>query len=220
VWGNLDGAELQAMGPIRDKDSSQLHITNVVHGSFGFVLEELDNQTEPMFHTPLSQAADQVAQYISTFAGENDATFAQMIDRLNPRVFHTIRQFFETLHKDKATFRLVEGERDERFDRVAVERAWNRAEASNVVEERVPMIGRLLGIIPIKRRFELESSETGAVIEGKVDERFGRTYLERINNEQLAGKRWKALLYKRTVTKVGRDPVDQYTLLELDELPE
>jgi hypothetical protein len=170
-----------------------------------------------MFQSPLSLAADQVAEYIANFAGENEATFSQMIDVLNPRVFQAIREFFGFVHKDKATFRLVEGQRDQQFDRIAVERAWNRAEASNVLEERLHVQGRLLGVIPMKRRFELESDETGTVIEGKVGEKFGQSYLERINNEQLAGKRWRALLHKRTVTKIGRDPVDNYTLLELEE---
>ena len=59
VWGTLaTGAPLQQMGPVRDKGASQLHITSVVHGSFGFLLEELDPQGEPMFPTPLSLAAD------------------------------------------------------------------------------------------------------------------------------------------------------------------
>jgi hypothetical protein len=220
VWGGLDGIRIEQMGPIKDKEASHLHITSVVHGSFGFLLEELEEQTEPMFKTPLSQAADQVAVYIASFAGENEATFSQTIDAMNPRVFQSIREFFSQMHKGHATFRMVEGERDDKFDHVAVERAWQRAEASNVAEDRVYVQGRLLGVIPMKRRFELESDETGTVIEGKVGEKFGQTYLERISTQQFAGRRWRALLHKRTVAKVGRDPVDYYVLLELDELPE
>jgi hypothetical protein len=151
VWSSLDAEPLQQMGPIRDKDKSQLHITNVVHGSFGFLLEELSDDTVPMFHTPLSQAAGEAASYIASFAGESEISFSEIIDELNPRVFQAIKQFFGYLHKSKATFRLVEGERDEQFDHVAVERAWNRAEASDVAEDRIPVVGRLLGVIPIRR---------------------------------------------------------------------
>jgi hypothetical protein len=220
VWGSLDGIDIQPMGPIKDKDASQLHITSVVHGSFGFVLEELEGQDEPLFPSSLSQAAEQAAQYISTFTDENEVRFSQLIDTLNPRVFQSIREFFGYLHKDKATFRLVDGEIDRRFDRISIERAWNRAEASNVLEERLYIVGRLLGVIPVKRRFELESSETGIVIEGKVGSQFGQSYLERMNNEQFAGRSWRALLHKRTVAKLGRDPADYYTLLELQEVPQ
>lgn len=217
VWGTLDGAPLQPMGPVKGKDASHLHITSVVHGSFGFILEELD-ESRPFFQTTLSKAADQVAAYIESFAGENDATFSEIIDALNPRVFQAIRQFFGYVHKGNATFRLVEGERDAQYDRNAVERAWNRAEASNVAEERLEVSGKLLGVIPMKRRFELQSDQTGLVIEGRVGEQFTSTYLERINNEQIAGKRWLAVIHKRTVTKIGRDPVDAYTLLQLHSL--
>jgi hypothetical protein len=221
VWGSLDGNEIQQMGPIRDKDASQLHITSVVHGSFGFVLEELEGaETEHLFESPLSQAAEQVAMYISTFAGEDDASFSEMIEALNPRVFQTIRTFFEQLHKDNATFRMVEGARDEQFNRTAIERAWQRAEASDVLEDRIPVLGVLLGVLPMKRRFELESKETGSVIEGKVGERFTKTYLEHLDSEKYTGKLWRALLHKRTVRKAGREPVDSYTLLELEELTE
>jgi hypothetical protein len=216
VWSSLDGEPLQQMGPVRDKDESQLHITSVVHGSFGFLLEELGDYT--MFQTPLSKAADEVADYITSFADENEATFSDMIDTLNPRVFQAIRQFFGYVHKGKATFRLVEGERDQQFDQFAVERAWNRAEASNVTEDRIHVTGRLLGVIPMRRRFELESDETGIVIDGKIGEKFGNSYLERISTEQFAGKRWRALLHVRTVTRVGRDPSEHYTLLELEQL--
>jgi len=218
VWGGLEGAEIQQTGPVKDKDASQLHITSVVHGSFGFLLEELGEQTESMFQSPLSQAADQVANYIASFAGENEATFSQVIETLNPRVFQAIREFFGYMHRDKATFRLVEGEHDQQFDRTAVDRAWNRAEASAVEEERVTVQGKLLGVIPIKRRFELESDETGTVIEGRVGEKFGNTYLENISTQQFAGRRWRALLHKRTVTKVGKSPSANYVLLELEEL--
>lgn len=219
VWGSNDG-ELQAMGPIKDKEASQLHITHLVHGSFGFLLEELDEGTEPMFETPLKVAADKVATYLASFAGENEAKFSDVIEELNPRVFQSIRDFFGYIHKGQATFRLVEGERDEKFDQTAVERAWNRAEASKVDEEKVELQGRLLGLIPVGRRFEFEADGARQVVTGKVGEKFSQSYLERMTNEQFAGRRWKALMYRRIVSKVGRMASERYTLLELEELPQ
>lgn len=219
VWRAIDGGDVSHMGPIKDKDHAQLHITNVVHGSFGFVLEELADDTEPMFVTPLAKAAEQVAEYISTFTGENDATFSQMIEGLNSRVFQSMRTFFEHLHKSRATFRLVEHERDQQFDHLAIERAWYRAEASDVTEDRVEVRGKLLGVIPMKGRFELEP-DAGHVIEGKVASKFGTSYLERIERERFAGQRWIAILHKRTVRKAGKDPIDSYTLLELQQIDE
>jgi hypothetical protein len=171
-----------------------------------------------MFETPLSKAADQAAEYIASFAGENEASFSAVIEDLNPRVFQSLRDFFGYIHKANATFRLVEGDRDDKFNHLAVERAWYRAEASSVDEERVRMEGRLLGVIPMRRRFEFEPDGAVSIVEGKVGEKFSRTYLERISTEQFAGRRWKALFNKRVVTKVGRIPGEHYTLLELEEI--
>ena len=218
VWSASEGGQLPPLSRIKDKEASQLHITNLVHGSLGFLLEELDEEGEPLFETPLTKAADQVADYIGSFAGESEANFSKVIEDLNPRVFQSIRDFFGYMHRGNATFRLVEGERDEKFDHVAVERAWYRAEASNVDEERIGVRGRLLGVIPMGRRFEFEPDGAATIIEGKVGEKFSHTYLERISTEQFAGRRWKALLHKRIVTKVGRLPAERYTLLELDEI--
>ena len=221
VWSSLDQARpLQQMGPVRGKEAAQLHITSVVHGSFGFLLEELDDQIEPLFRTSLSAAADQVANYIINFADENENTFAETIDALNPRVFQSIRDFFSHMHKQNATFRIVEGELDRQFDHTAVERAWNRAEDTKVDEEEVRIEGRLLGVIPVGRRFELQPAQGGAVIRGKISERFGETYVQNMSRQQFAGRRWRAVLIKKTVEKVGRPAVENYTLLQLDEIAE
>ncbi|MFN7922689.1 MAG: hypothetical protein U0Q16_21470 [Bryobacteraceae bacterium] len=221
VWSTVDGGALQPMGPIRDKDASTLHITNLVHGSFGFLLEEIDEgATEMMFETALKKAADQVADYITAFADENEATFSRVIEDVNPRVFLSIRDFFGYMHKGHATFRLVEGHRDEKFDHVAVERAWLRAEASKVDEDRITVKGKLLGIIPIGRRFEFEMDGSQQVTSGQIGEKFGQTYLERMSTQQFAGRRWRAVFHRKVIEKAGRMPVEKYTLLELEEITE
>jgi hypothetical protein len=220
VWGSSAGGTIAAMGPIKDKPASQLHITNLVHGSFGFLLEELDEQGEPMFPTPLRAAAEQAAEYIASFAAEDEHRFSEIIEQINPRVFQSLRQFFGHVYREQATFRMVEGERDERFDRAAVERAWHRVDESSVDEEEMHAQGRLLGVIPMRRRFEFEPDGAQTILEGKVSDDFSHSYLERINNEQIAGKRWRAVFRKRIVAKIGRPPYEAYTLTKLEEIEE
>lgn len=218
VWGEAESGQLAAMGPVKDKSASKLHITNLVHGSFGFLLEEMDEIGEPLFQTPLARAADQVAQYIEGFANEDDAVFSETIDEMDPRVFLSIRDFLGYIYRGKATLRMVEGERDSGYDRTAIERAWHRAEESSVDEDRVRVEGRLLGVIPMRRRFEFEPDGAREIIEGAIGEKFGQSYLQRMSEEQFAGRRWRALLYMRRVTKLRRRPAEHYTLLELEEI--
>ena len=217
VWGAGVG-NLSAMGPVPDKAASRLHITSVVHGSFGFLLEELDDQGEPLFETALRKAASTAVHYVASIADENEARFTETLEQLDPRGFSAVRDFFSSIYRRKATLRLVEGTVDARFDRTAVERAWNRLEAAKVDEDRYTLEGKLLGIIPLGRRFEFEADRATQVIKGKVGERFSESYLERMSTEQFAGKRWKATLHRVAVTRQGREPSERFTLLELDEI--
>ena len=217
VWGAGAG-NLSAMGPVPDKAASRLHITSLVHGSFGFLLEELDDQGEPLFETALRKAANTAVHYVASIADENEARFTETLEQLDQRGFSAVRDFFSSIYRRKATLRLVEGTVDARFDLTAVERAWNRLEAAKVDEDRYPLEGKLLGIIPLGRRFEFEPDGATQVIKGKVGERFSESYLERMSTEQFAGKRWKATLHRVVVTRQGREPSERFTLLELDEI--
>jgi hypothetical protein len=216
VWGTSQGGTVATVGPVRDQDVSQLHITRLLQGSFGFLLEEMDARGEPLFDSPLKGAANHAAEVIGAFADEDDRRFSAVIADLSPRVFASVRKFLRYVHSDRATFRLVEGDTDIRVDHFGVERAWERAEHSRVDEERVSMTGRLLGVVPLRRRFEFEP-DNGTVIYGKVGDEFSHSYLERINTEQFAGKRWRALIHKKLVERAGIPPVEDYTLLRLDD---
>lgn len=218
VWGEAETGQLSPMGPVKDKPASQLHITNLVHGSFGFLLEELDEHGETLFETPLKRAADQVTDYMARFASEDELAFSRAIEEMDPRVFISLREFFGYIYRGRATFRVVEGEKDQQFDGPAIERAWKRAEESSVDEEKISVDGRLLGLIPVRRRFEFETDGTRDVIEGSVGEEFGESYLERMSSEQFAGRRWRALLHRKVVTRGRRRPSELYTLLELEEI--
>ena len=70
----------------------------------------------------------------------------------------------------------------------------------------------------LARRFEFEPDGATKAINGKVGERFGQSYLERMSTEQFSGKRWKATLHRVVVTRQGREPSERFTLLEFDEI--
>lgn len=216
VWASSGQANLAPMGPIPDKSASMLHITSLVQGSFGFLLEELDERGEPLFETPLHVAADRVVGYLSDFADESPEKFEAAIEEVDPRVFKALRAFFLPMKRREATLRIVEGDIDKKFDRPAIDRAWSRLEAAEIDEEHVEHEGRLLGLIPIGRRFEFEADDRPTIIKGKVGEQFSQTYLQRITDEQFAGKRWKAKFHRVMVKQQGRPPVERFTLMELN----
>jgi len=218
VWATLAGGNLSLRGQIRDKDAAQLHITNLVHGSFGFLLEELDQDGEPLFASPLKEAADKTTEYLLQFADEDEQPFTRLTEEINPRVFTAIRDFIRPIYRGNAVFRLVEGDVDKSFDRPAVERAYNRAEATEIEDQDVSVEGELIGVVPYARRFEFRTYPGNELVSGKVAQSFGQSYLERIHQEQLVGRRWQAVLRRRETKKPGHAS-ESFTLIELRELP-
>lgn len=217
VWSTLAGGNLALRGQIRDRDAAQLHITNLVHGSFGFLLEELDQQGPPLFTSPLKEAADKSTEYLIGFAEEDEQPFVQLTEEINSRVFNSIRDFFRPIHRGNAVFRIVEGEVDRSFDRQAVERAYNRGEATEIDDQDVTVEGELIGVVPYARRFEFRTSPRNELVSGKIDKSFGQSYLERMHQEQLIGRRWEAVLRRRETKTPGRI-AESFTLIDLKEL--
>jgi hypothetical protein len=215
VWGANQERPVAVAGPIRNQELSNLHITALLHGSVGFLLEELDPIGKPLFDSALKGAADRAATVIGGFADEDDRKFAAVIEQLSPRVFKSVQKFLRCVHTDNATFRLIEGEVDLSVGHEGVERAWQRAEESKVDEERIYLTGRLIGVIPIHRRFEFQPDVTSMIF-GVVGEAFSQDFLERMNTEQFIGKRWRGFFHKKLVEKIGRALVEHYTLLKLE----
>jgi hypothetical protein len=186
------------------KEASHLHITDVVHGSFGFVLEEIDIDGAPFLRSALKDAMDKSVEIISGVADKDDDVFADVMAVMNLPILTAVRNFYRVMYKSKAVFRVVEGRTDQAFDIAAVERAYERAEQTTVEEEEFDIEGELLGMIPIGRRFEFKRKDDGRIISGKVGLLFSQDYLDRVSNEQLTGVPRRGVFQKREIKKLGR----------------
>jgi hypothetical protein len=186
------------------KEASHLHITDVVHGSFGFVLEEIDHKGIPLFKSALKEAMDKSVELILGIADQDEDLFSDVMAVMNVSVFTAVRNFYRVIRNSKAVFRLVEGNVDQTFDVVSVERAYERAEYTTTEEEEFDIEGELLGVIPIGRRFEFKRKDDGKVISGKVGLLFSQDYLDRVSKVQLTGRPCRGFFQKREIKKTGR----------------
>lgn len=209
-WGGLG-----QRGPVPAKQAASLNVCGVVHGSFGFVLEESDPDSPQLINSSLREAVENVTDVLERFTAESDDLFSAAINEMDTRLFTSIRSFFKILHDDEATLRIVEGEKDRSFDAVAVDRAYQRCQEASISEDAPTVTGTLIGVVPYGRRFELKTSE-GEVIKGKVGPLFSQDYLERIEkDEQVIGRRWQAKLLKKSIDRPGQRTITNYTLLDL-----
>ena len=218
LWATENANDVRSRGPIHNQGTVELHITGLLHGSMGFLIEEVDPKGAPLFESPTKAAADKAASLIAAIADVEDDKFQESIEAMQPRVFQSVSNFFRTLHKAEASVRVANRLGDVVLDTAAVDRAYVRLEETRVDEEELSMEGLLIGIIPYGGRFEFQP-RGGGLIAGKVAPTMSESFLQRLQDEQGIGKWFEAKIRHRSVKRFG-PPNDGYVLLDLTELPQ
>ncbi len=134
---------LAPSGPVPDRHEARLHVTNVVHGSFGFELAELQGPLM-LRSSPLHEAISVVTRALIA-AGKGDDDVAEELD---VRSFAALKEFFAVLQRAHASFRVVAGDIDYAFDLRDVELAAEPTDASRTEEQDIPAPRRVLGRPP------------------------------------------------------------------------
>lgn len=206
---------LAAKGRVPLKDSTQLLVTDVVRGSFGFVLQAASQDTNAQgFETNLKAVVDKVADTISRVAAQDEALFDDAVSEIDERQKGALTDFFKLLDTEGATMRIVEGERDFELDQASVQRARHRVEDLQISTRTVELKGRIVGWSDFSAKFDLELHESHEVVQGSVS----RAEFERIANEGIEPyhKHVRASVRLREVATRNRSPKLAYTLLSLD----
>lgn len=205
--------ELGQRGPVPNRAASTMHITSIVRGSFGFLMEELQPQGQ-FIDTALSKAVDEASRLMIAFSSENEADFQSAVGEVDTRVLTTAGEFFSLLGENQATLRLVTTHHDGAFNTGAVQLAMQRAQITIVDEINAETPGQLNGALPEGHMFEFTSAG-GGVIRGRV--------ARQITSDQLM--QWNLTLLNADVTarfkvrrvhKEGNLVSESYTLLGID----
>ena len=208
-------------GRVPLKDMTTLMVTGVTQGSFGFLLDELTDQTQ-MFDTTLKEMVGKVVTLIESSGSESEDIFEKAAEDLDPRSLSALRDFFLDLDSNAATVRLVDDTRDLFLNEAAVHRARVRTEATQIDEDKVEISGQLIGFLPEHRRFELQPIDgLGETIYGsatkEATEQFNSTMQK---GKPALGKRCSIIVLQRTVSPRNRPPRLVYRLLEFTRIGE
>ena len=214
VWATTEN-DVASRGPVPDQASAKLHVTSLLRGSMGFLIEEIDLKATPMFPTPLKLAADAAADLVISVARESDEQFTAQLEGLHPRVFLSVQHLYNLLHKSEAVLRLVDSHQDELLNRDSIDKGYVRLEQAQMEESEIKVEGLLQGIIPEGARFEFRL-RTGQLIEGSVAPTMSEAYLTRLERDQAIGKYFNARIQQKDVRRFGRTTT-KYTLLDLEE---
>ena len=217
-FASLEMGDLGKRGPVPLKEASQLMITNVARGSFGFILEEAASNSS-LTDTALRRVLDDVTEVIFRTSDLDESVFEEVAESLDQRMLSSLKDLFHTLDESAATLRIVEGQRDFLLDHAAIKRARNRTEAMEINEKDDQIIlGELIGLLPATKRFEFRLPN-GQLLKGVVSATAADAYYSSVHDKRDApvGKSWKARMKVREVKKRNSATKILYTLLALEE---
>jgi hypothetical protein len=191
-------------GPIAHRAASQLMITDVARGSFGFLLEEAA-AGDALADTQLKVVIDQTSNLISDVASVNSETFESAIDTVDSRTLIALKKFFDVLDTGKATVRVVDDSHEFSLQRADVTRARQRVDATEIDEEEISDIIGVLYFLPQHKTFELVRDDNGETIYGKVEASVIRQLVMTAAAPSGGMGRWRAMLKVRKVQQRGRE---------------
>jgi hypothetical protein len=200
-------------GVVPNRTAATLHITNVMRGSFGFLLEEVTPQ-QPMIETPLKEAVDQTTRLLDAFGENDEERFRTAVEAIDQRVLATAGEFFGHLRQASATLRLVTGEQEMSFDVAAVTRAAERATSTAVDDVPEDLRGYLTGVLPDGHLFEFNDNEKG-LIRGKVDRALDAAELTNFNRS-LVNVKAVARVNVRRIRRNDAVVRESFTLLGIE----
>jgi len=167
VSKNFAKAELGSIGKrgkIPLQQNTELLVTSLAHGSFGFVLDEINDQDQ-LCDTALKDVVAETVKLIASVSSEEEATFEEVMSEIDSRVLISLRDFFKDMDNASASIRLIEDLNEYILDSHAVHRARLRTEFAEIAEETQLIRGFLKGFLPDHKKFELVDL-TGSTIYG------------------------------------------------------
>lgn len=207
AFASKENGSLGERGKIPLKANSNLMVTQVAKGSFGFVLDEVSDQIE-ITETALKHTVDYVLELINASAQPDDEAFEKLIESLDKRVLQSLKDFFITLDKAHSTMRLVGDEQEYSLDSNWIHRARQRTEATEIDEDEDLVDLKVLGLLPEHCKFEAVTRE-GNIIYGSTT----RLAAEQFRSE-LIGKQVRVNLLTKSIKPLRRPERTVYKLLE------
>jgi hypothetical protein len=195
----IEGTILGARGPLPD-DLATLHITDVVHGSFGFRLEELGQQELTDTTSRLGQGIERVEEVLAALTDQDPEVFVDAVADTDSRVIVALKEFMSTLKDYRAVCRVVSEEREVSFPTVDIAReAARRITTYNIETTEDVLEGTLWGVLPDSRRFEFRTA-SGEITRGSISRAIERP--EEL--QALVQERVFANIRTTTVARPGR----------------
>lgn len=191
----------------------QLYITGVARGSFGFVVQDMSEQTE-LFKTKTSDLLENFSKMLKGFCSSDDDLFKESIDFMEIKSIKTSGKFVKYMADSGVNFNFIINDTENFFQNSELKLGETRAENAEIQEESLSLRAELLGILPISHSFELRN-ENGDIIKGGVSRDISSSVLE--NYSRASGSFVNVNLIKRTINYEDERVKTSYKLISFGD---
>ncbi|MGV1869703.1 hypothetical protein [Agrobacterium rosae] len=164
-------------GKVKGEARSKLYIRDIVRGSMGFILEELEPPQNDMFNTPLKNAVEEVTRLIERLGHGSKDDFDVVLNDTAPRLIGALQKFTKVLRDAGATTKIVGDEAQVALGLEDISRLNERFDDISVDEETQYFFGLFQGVLPFSREFELELLENQGTLTGTASDDLIEKYL-------------------------------------------
>jgi hypothetical protein len=207
AFASKETGGLGERGKIPLKANSDLMVTQIAKGSFGFILDEVSDQLE-ITETALKETVEDVIKLIDASAQPEEDSFEGMIEALDNRVLQSLKDFFITLDKANSTMRLVSDDNEFCFDSTRISRARMRTEATQI-DESIDIVSIIIyGLLPEHCKFEA-IIPNGQIIFGSVTKQAAEKY-----SPEIIGKMQRVRLLTKSITPIHRPVKKIYKIID------
>ena len=210
VFANNEVGDLGERGLVPFNVNSELMVTGLARGSFGFILDEMSDQVQ-LESSQLSHVIDKAAVLLRDSAAQDDAIFESILEDMAPRTLIALRDLFKNLDSSKATLRVVEKELDFTLDGPSILRAKIRTEATSIEESTAEIEGILVGFLPKHRKFEL-ADQAGNLYYGSASKEAVEQFTKAADN--MISSKCLIKVSIKTVAPLNRPLRETFRLIE------
>lgn len=200
-------------GPAPSTELSSLHITGLTHGSFGFVLEEMEPNGAQWLDSSLKIASDSIVSILEHISSDDEDIASSALDDVNERLFGNIRDLVKLVKENDATLQLALPDRVADLGTQPLQRAYDRIGNATLQDTELVLHGVLEGILPGARRFEFRAD--GQFIKGRVARSISEEYLQSLQTSPIVGRSVTATFHKRTVHDYMSAPRESFVLVRV-----
>ena len=207
----VNGRSNGKRGKVKNANESRLLLVGLPRGSFGLELVKAENETL-LDEMQLGETLAYITELVAASA-KNDENFAEYLDKTDPRVINSLKDFLKVIANNKAGIRLLTGDFTCELSPRQAKSAYNRVSQTYAEKKSIRMEGIFKGALLESRKFDF-NDQNGYKITGVIDHELNDTKITYFNTS-FTNKKCVAVMDEYTITYKNNRKSRRYILKDL-----